>query len=744
MRKLLPHVCIVFAIYFCINGCGGGGGGNSGTGGGGGIVLSQRLAVMQAINLKYQTLNGTDLNANNQTLLTFVRTRSEFSESGISVTGGVWARFKDGRMLIVSNNREPSAASKAQMPTRSRLASELPAVGSNTALFVNSDAFDTSYINAIGSALQTSGYAGKLGDLTLDNLRLVQNCGILYIDCHAGDILAGDHKTVMYGLQTQSTVADTIDSDLASDFVDDSVGYMLAPGPLSLSNHLLGAKFVLTNNYFITANFVRKHMSFSANSMVFINSCGSDSPVAQDFRQSFFDKQASLYAGWTKRVETHDAAQTAGYLFDRLLGEQNAATTFHPEDPPQRPFDILAVADWMDNTPRPGALNLATLLTSWVVYNPLFPPDSSFFAKLQFTANPKDAQSGNGGLLAPSISGLNVFQGPGPHQQLAIQGKFGSKPGTVTVGGHDTTIVSWTGNASFPGAIICTLPDHGSPGDAGDVQVTVNGHKSNMARLTEWAITLKNAEKFNYTDTIQVTDQNGVGTDTYSGTQEIDSDLKLWIRADVSSARSSPGEKEPFKLSGGIMTQSLRGVFYDGQFVDWKGSGTETVKFHRVDHFGINHDWTSTVDFGGKKGSSPIPFTGSDSRAVGALLNGQYDSTKKALTFSIEFTAQDALVIVPTGTFAVDHGAYNLQVDADLELKVDATSGTISGGTGNGRTEHIFGYTGTNTITWATTGPVGGTEPVATNARSTRPLKPSPSAGSTTRQAARFTTPVRH
>src|SRR5580693_265732 len=107
MLKLASRLCVVFAVCILMIGCGGGGGGGAAPGGGSGvggvggapITLSQRLAVMQAINLTYQTLTGKDLRADNMTLLKLVQSRKEFSVSGLSVIGGVWARFTDGRML---------------------------------------------------------------------------------------------------------------------------------------------------------------------------------------------------------------------------------------------------------------------------------------------------------------------------------------------------------------------------------------------------------------------------------------------------------------------------------------------------------------------------------------------------------------------------------------------------------------------------------------------------------------------
>jgi hypothetical protein len=97
--------------------------------------------------------------------------------------------------------------------------------------------------------------------------------------------------------------------------------------------------------------------------------------------------------------------------------------------------------------------------------------DPTYSSTLQFEIN-----EGNFGLLAPSIETENVDDESNP-PQLNIAGTFGSEMGTVSVGGADLADVAWTAHQ-----IQATLP----PVLAGDVIVTVRGHKSNVARITQW------------------------------------------------------------------------------------------------------------------------------------------------------------------------------------------------------------------------------------------------------------------
>ena len=85
-------------------GCGGGGskGGPASSGSGGTLSFDQRSAAMNAISQKYASLPHQDLLADNQTLLTYVQSRSEFDASGLYAEAGtIWAHFRGGQTLLI-------------------------------------------------------------------------------------------------------------------------------------------------------------------------------------------------------------------------------------------------------------------------------------------------------------------------------------------------------------------------------------------------------------------------------------------------------------------------------------------------------------------------------------------------------------------------------------------------------------------------------------------------------------------
>ncbi len=108
---LLPFVAV---IAFVLAGCGGNGLFGSapvnapGGGGGGALTDDLRLAALDAVNGKFQSLQGLDTQSINQQMLKYLQSRPEFEAAGVSRYDTIWARFTDGVSLIVFNNRAPA------------------------------------------------------------------------------------------------------------------------------------------------------------------------------------------------------------------------------------------------------------------------------------------------------------------------------------------------------------------------------------------------------------------------------------------------------------------------------------------------------------------------------------------------------------------------------------------------------------------------------------------------------------
>jgi hypothetical protein len=485
---------------------------------------------LDAVEAHFASIQTSDRNAVAQEMLQFFRQRPEFEQAGLVGDGSVWARFTDGRLVSVINNREtgeegPPPAGRAFSAAQSRM---VPGTLPATARIALLDGFgpETNPYGQIGDMLQAQGYTPVLPpayqNLTVENLKQVQNCGLFYLSGHSTRArLRSGEETVIFFTRTRRTrelenayKADLDEGALCYAFVrhrpDQEDAYKVIP------------------DYAFTPRFVRKYMSFSADSLVVFDSCSSSHA---ELTAACRDKGASVIAGWSNPVQSSDAFKSMTFLFDRLLGANQASPQ---ETPPQRPFDYEAVYADMERR------NL-------VEFD--YTADRGFKTRLILTSD-----QGSFAQLAPSIQNLVVEE---RNEQLVLNGAFGNEPGFVSVGGSVLAIRSWT-----PTEIVCTLPPSGA-GSAGDVLVTVNNHRSNVVQLTEW----KGQVRYTLTE-------------RGSLTQRFVFDVRF--RGDVHAFRYDPGQ-EPL-AQGGVFTATPNSTCkYEfsgnwnngaGTTVDWSGSGS--------------------------------------------------------------------------------------------------------------------------------------------------------------------------
>ncbi|MEP6755095.1 MAG: hypothetical protein ABJA67_06320 [Chthonomonadales bacterium] len=497
MRKILSQVCLVFAVFICINGCGGG---SSPDGGSGSLTDTQRLAVLNAVTAKFESLPGVDPDKDNQEMLRYLQGRPEFKDSGVGTDQCVWAHLTNGHLLVIINNRTVDMAARSSV-SRTRAAYELPK-SSHVRAFWGFGQNISPAVFTFLPWLNSNGYEapGQVFDMTLETLKTVTGDGIVYMDCHGGHAVTFDNKHIVFALPTNTEV--TVDNMATNraDMGDYTLSYTIAR---AIKERSAGRGIVVRPLllYGITSKFVEKYMSFGANSFVFVNACDSND---YSFRQACFLKGASVYGGWTNTIDDGAAFLTGKYVFDRLLG----GSKFIKDEPPQRPFDLASITTSMREQGIDTFTNHMGQLT-----NIVFTSNSSIFL-------------GNFGLLAPSIETLGVTE---EVHELEIYGKFGTIPGTVTIGGNDLAVKpdGWK-----PDRIICSgLPDTAK----GDVVVTVGGHDSNHVPLTVWhgKVHLK----------VEFLDDG----DTHFN---VDWDLKF--RGDVHGWRLKPGEAVDYGSVNGL------------------------------------------------------------------------------------------------------------------------------------------------------------------------------------------------
>lgn len=501
--------------------CGGGGddaaaGDGSGAGGNGGnggttIDPAVRAAAIAAVEdhcraLAQQQPALTPL-AFVEAVATKLRSNAAYAEVGVDAeTLCAWGLFADGRLHLVANNYAPQRRAGAQGATmadrRDALAaalSEVPAAATARVMQSFGPMFDgADVVTDVVGWMQEKGWQvphGAEHEAPLSALRALGGVGYFYINTHGGAGAPTLHpfsRESMYSIQssTRISVAEELNDQTRADLAARRLTYFTAA-----NGDLWFDRWPdFDTRYGITAHFVDTYWKFAADSVVIMNACSSTKIThttnwAASFIFAVHKAGAGVYLGWNDTCSPAGAYRAARYLTDRLLG----ANKFQPEVPAQRPFPWDAVIG--DMTKKS------------------FEIDPNTAAVFQALPNPG---STNKQLLAPSIRHVEVNEYT---DELRLVGRFGSKEGEVTIGGHKRQIKKWE-----PERIVVDLPRTGD-GARGPVQVLVHGVKSNLRQLTEWTIPM------HYTYAIM----EHVGL-------VVDGPGTVRLRADVGGSRDVPGE----------------------------------------------------------------------------------------------------------------------------------------------------------------------------------------------------------
>jgi hypothetical protein len=515
-----------------------------------GVLLTeiQHWMALDTLELEANALPGLDRDSDNAALLTFIRNRSDFVDSDIDLDShSVWATFSDGRLIILGNDfnltnsappsstpgavsavlpRRQTTRQSPSMPVRA-LTMPSPQVPSFTpnelphssvvrvisgVSGVGWTATSTAIAN-ISAWLTAQSYTQAPGaDASVASLKTTGKTtggeGVFFFITH-GDM--GGRNNRQYGLWTSTRAG--IDGEMGLDTTGNPPGVTDAdingippntpPTLITLLENeefdLLTSKWRRKWHYAITAQFVQTYFqNFSQASFVFLVACNSSGAAApvQTFQNALYKKNASVIAGWTSEVNVVKAPTTAQLIFDRLLGANQFALetllTNSGEKFNQRPFDYISASNDMglhDDCPNSDLQGDLTCGT-----------DEKTNAILLFNQNSSlTAEHDIFGLLAPSIDQLLVDEGAifDPPNNFFLTGIFGAEAGEVTVGGTPpapgSKTTAMTGGRPLstcfawnaPRIACGDLPPSGD-GSAGNVQVTIRGHNSNIAQLTYW------------------------------------------------------------------------------------------------------------------------------------------------------------------------------------------------------------------------------------------------------------------
>lgn len=390
-------------------------------------------------------LQGKDLSSDSG-LRAFLEGLGPFSQIAglkVNVDRSIWIVFEDGQSLVVVSNRLPSPpiAPKAEVRARNL---ELPVRNQARLcnMFEGSQTF-RSPVSSLLARLGPSGY-GTTTEAGVEDLRGSGELGLFYFDTHGGDSaiasrpvedLLPDGSTLrglalrqqvapMYALATSTRSTPALDETYKEELQDKVLIHFLFQIEST----------VYERRYGITGEFIKRHMKFSRDSLVFANACYSDN---SSLKQAFLEAGAGGYLGWTGTVADGVAYSAAERLFDELL-----------VSPDRNP--VVADIDLAMNRLRLDGLGL----------------DNFSNARLEFTLGQ------DFGLLLPALD--RVEQKPA---SLVLHGQFGKVPGRIitNAGVELPRFGPWSAEE-----LECFLPLNGQT-----VQVVVGERKSQALPLPQ-------------------------------------------------------------------------------------------------------------------------------------------------------------------------------------------------------------------------------------------------------------------
>jgi hypothetical protein len=478
VRRFLFAAFLGLAVT--LGACGGGGSGGNGffpggipsggdpSGGGdvpppteGEAASVARLNAMDRLADQFEAITGGRKNATPEqweALRAWTVAQAEFDDAGVG-DASLWARFKDGRYYLFSDNwrvpknqPEPEPAPDEEDVERTGLrsagalaATPVPSIvrampGSTKAvLLVHSGApapnpnefrFGEPLVRSMKKALTERGYSVTRQAMTVANVKAVGDVGFLYFNSHSA----------MYGPGAQKEFAVMLD-DFATVVNDVVHREDLEEGNLIYHRERTIWQAMGKGNppkLSFTDKFVRRYLKFAPNALVITYSCNSGNAESANFRSALKASGAGSIVGWDGSSNPN-GYPAIGLLVDRMAG----VNQYEPVAVPNRSFvfkDVMAYLQKRGLMSAPGVEDDDGHITP----DAFIRVDGDLFTK-----------------LAPVITHLEMKAG----NLLVAHGDFGNEPGTVTVGGvpvnatwAPTQIKAVLGNATH-GAVVVTAKE---------------------------------------------------------------------------------------------------------------------------------------------------------------------------------------------------------------------------------------------------------------------------------------------
>ncbi|MCI0540826.1 MAG: hypothetical protein L0Z50_36970 [Verrucomicrobiales bacterium] len=590
-----------------------------------------RFRIFDAITQKITALSEQEAEADVQEFVDFLRGFGEFIDAGVTKNESAWARFSDGRLVIIVNNRplasdeelarvpsleEPTTPNSAgvfdegnipPLGSKSRIEKAQSRVGRvglatelqsrrvapsglglivpgrpvgipesrNAVLFKASGlGLEAPALDRLTPGLRAHGYQIQGGEAGVFELMAVQvlddDIGVFYIDTHGVEI----EDVIPFALLTSTWADPDAEARLQGSLERREIGYAFL-GPKTRRKLDGTRKIIVTRRplYCILPPFVPAYWKFGKNSFVYMDTCDSATSGAAPFIQACAEVGASVYAGWTESVYDGWALSAAKMVFDLLLGDSQ----YYKFTPPTRAFDWVAIKARKPN------IHAGTLINPFDI-SPRSGAELVFF---------NDTWSGNGrfGLLAPSIYWMHVDESK---EELQIVGLFDfGAPATIRIEGNGGSKeiqamprrITGSEYQPSPTEIICPLPAKQKP-SAGNVTVIQRGHASNTVPLTEWWLEAEGHKYFS------------VGQPNPSSTIK----FNLHFRTDVHASRQIPVTEAKFPGNFADAARDSTCTITDASGIYFDPNGIRTVQWFldKPIELPINYDAPPNTRFAGR------------------------------------------------------------------------------------------------------------------------------------------------
>jgi hypothetical protein len=305
-------------------------------------------------------------------------------------------------------------------------------------------------LNLITRALTARSYeaSSSLG-VEVGTLRsLPANLGVLYYHGHAG-LFSQAYSTKVdefadFGIATDTIVTSGNEDAFADDVRLGRILYTTSVSDARDPNRTSGRGY-----YAVSGRFFEAYVKFAPGALVFLNACNGGHPLAAPFRAALFSKGVGAVVAWQGNI-TQDTYPAVAYFFDRALGANETEAPV----PHGRPFTLDEVFAGMARK-RHGTG--ADYLTE--------PHNGS---KLGLYRNIPGTT-----LLAPNVKALRYLF----NDFLGVVADLPAGTPTVLLDGQPLGTP-----VEQDGMLIVQLPQ----GSAGNVEVEVNGIRSNPRPIVSW------------------------------------------------------------------------------------------------------------------------------------------------------------------------------------------------------------------------------------------------------------------